>query len=342
MVLRKLANAGKSGASYLEGLVGLVMSVYSKATGYLPITGDLKEEIKGVLNNEAGRIEKRRDDLPADSASDAERERLTARADALRADLGRVDDGLDSPFLTILGFTTPSTFESLMGAEQATNGFLARAMLFQELETNPKRRSKFRKAPMSDGMASAIQNLYAPGRYDALGARDERIQHVGERTAVSTTGEAQTALDAAYERFHALADEQKEATGLEAIPRRGYEMTAKISIILAIPSGVRTLEHVAWAEALARRDCDAKIRMAVGTERQGKADGMAARILSLVDGDHGETEGVICNRLRPAEPAAVKALLAQMVERGMLRAEPVTKGRGAGKSFRYFAVGGVA
>jgi hypothetical protein len=114
-------------------------------------------------------------------------------------------------------------------------------------------------------------------------------------------------------------------------------MTAKISIILAIPSGVRTLEHVAWAEALARRDCDAKIRMAVGTERQGKADGMAARILSLVDGAHGETEGVICNRLRGEPREAVVALLAQMVERGVLRVEDTAGARGK-KSRRYFAV----
>jgi len=48
LVLRKLENASKrGGASYLEGIIGLVMSVYSKANGYLPITGDLKEEIRG-------------------------------------------------------------------------------------------------------------------------------------------------------------------------------------------------------------------------------------------------------------------------------------------------------
>lgn len=339
LVLRKLANASsRGGAAYLEGLIGLVMSVYSKATGYLPVTGDLKEEIKAALIAEAARVEKRADNLPADSSADAERARLAERLEGIRADLGRVDDGLDSPYLTILGYTTPVTFEELMGAEQATNGFLARAILFQELETNPKRRAKFRKAPMPDGLASAIQNLYAPGRYDMMRAREERIQHAGERTPVATTPEAQEALDAAYERFHGMGEEQKEATGLEAIPRRGYEMTAKVSMLLAIPSGVRTLEHVVWAEALARRDCDAKIRMAVGTERKGKADGIAARILALVDSEHGETEGVIVNRLRGEPRESVISLLAQMEARGMLRSEAVTKGRGAGKSRRYFAV----
>ena len=335
LVLKKLSNAGRNGASYLEGLLGQVMSVYSKATGYLPITGDLKEEIKAALIAEAGRVQKRVDSLPADSSAERDREKLQERIDGLRADLDRVDDGLDSPYLTIIGYTTPATFDGLMGVEQATNGFLARAILFQELETNPKRRAKFRKEPMGEGLQSAIQNLYAPGCFDMLAPRDGRIAHTGDKTPVSTTPEARTALDAAYDRFHALADEQKGATGLEAIPRRGYEMTAKISMLLAIPSGVRTVEHITWAESLAMRDCQSKIRLAYGTENAGKADGMAARILSLVDGDHGETEGVICNRLRSEPKEAVVALLAQMVERGMLRVEP---GRNGAK--RYFAKSG--
>ncbi|HQT42803.1 MAG TPA: PriCT-2 domain-containing protein, partial [Halothiobacillus sp.] len=53
LVLRKLDNAGKKGgAAYLEGIIGTVMSVFSKAKGFLPVTGDLKEEIREALIKE--------------------------------------------------------------------------------------------------------------------------------------------------------------------------------------------------------------------------------------------------------------------------------------------------
>ena len=43
IVRRKLVNSGKrEDQIYLGGIIGLIMSVYSKANGYLPISGDLK------------------------------------------------------------------------------------------------------------------------------------------------------------------------------------------------------------------------------------------------------------------------------------------------------------
>ena len=54
---------------------------------------------------------------------------------------------------------------------------------------------------------------------------------------------------------------QKEQ-GLEAIPRRGYELVAKISFILGIGDGVRTDEHVTWAFELIKRDIDRKMKLA--------------------------------------------------------------------------------
>ena len=319
LVLRKLENASKrGGASYLEGIVGLVMSVYSKANGFLPITGDLKEEIREKLRTELARVEKRHDDLPADSSSDAQRARLEAQSNRLQGALARIDDGLDSPYLTIMGFTTPTTFDDLMGYEQATNGFLARAMIFNDHETNPRRKRKFQKSPMTDRLCSSIRNLYAPGRFDML-EPDQRIGHTGDKTSVPTTPEGVALLEQVYEEFHAMAEEHKGATGLEAIPRRGYELAAKCSLVLALPGGVRTAEHIRWAYAVARRDVEQKIRMAYSTERGEETDGLAARIQTLVTGDHGETLGVICNRLRSTPRAQVEALLSQMVDRGMLR-----------------------
>jgi hypothetical protein len=206
LVLRKLDNASKKGgASYLEGIIGLIMSVYSKANGYLPITGDLKEEIREKLRQELARVEKRIDDLPADSSSDMARGRLERHSAQLRTALEKIDDGLDSPYLTILGYTTPVTFESMMGFEQATNGFMARAMIFSDLETNPRRKKDFIKKPMSETLAQKICNLYAPGRFDMLDP-DGRIEFTEDKTVVPTTPEGAELLSMVYERFHGMAE----------------------------------------------------------------------------------------------------------------------------------------
>ena len=321
LVLRKLENASKrGGASYLEGIIGMIMSVYSKANGYLPITGDLKEEIREHLRRELSSIAKRIDDLPADSSADGKRSALEREQERILEALDKIDDGLDSPYLTIIGFTTPVTFDSLMGFEQATNGFMARAMIFTDLESNPRRKRGFRKRPMPEAMETAIRNLYAPGVYDMLD-HGARVEYRGEKTQIPTTPEAADLLNEVYERFYQMAEEQKGATGLEAIPRRGYEIAAKVSLVLAMPGGVRTAEHVRWAYAIAKRDVERKIQLAYSTENEDKDNGIAAKILSLLDRDHGETEGVILNRLRRQPKEQVKAVLQVLVDRGSIRRE---------------------
>lgn len=339
LVLRKLENAGKrGGASYLEGIIGMVMSVYSKANGFLPITGDLKEEIREKLRHEYSRIEKRIEDLPADSSSDTVRSKLERQSERIMQAMATIDDGLDSPFLTIMGFTTPVTFESLMGYEQATNGFMARAMIFNDLETNPKRKKGFRKTPMSDSLKSQIRNLYAPGEFDMM-EPDSRIEFNGEKTPVPTTSEGVELMEQVYESFHAMAEEHKGKTGLEAIPRRGYELAAKVSLVLALPGGVRTPEHIRWAYALAKRDVETKIKMAYSTEKAEESDGLAARVLSLVTKEHGETFGVICNRLRGTPKKQVEALLEKMVDKQMLTVVESEHPKKKTKVFRYFGNG---
>lgn len=339
LVLRKLENASKKGgASYLEGIIGTVMSVYSKADGFLPVTGDLKEEIRELLTKDLARAEKRLEELPADSSQDARRARIESQIERATEALASIDDGLSSPYLTILGYTTPVTFNDLMSFEQATNGFLARAMIFTDLETNPKRRAKFSKRPMPESLASAIRGLWAPGVFDMTQMTPDRVEHRGEKTILPTTPEATARLDEVYESFHAMAEEHKGGTGLEAIPRRGYELASKVSLLLAMPSGLRTAEHVEWAYALARRDVELKTRMAYATANHDADEGLAARVMSLVTSEHGETLGVICNRLRSTPRAQVEALLEKMVERGMLRKDESVNKYNKGAVIRYFSV----
>ena len=318
IVLSKLVNSSKKGgSSYLEGIIGLIMSVYSKANGYLPISGDLKDDIKQKLLMEYAQIEKKLEKLAEDSSQDRLREQLTDSQMVLLKAIENIDLGLENPYFTLLGFTTPVTFNELMTFDQATNGFMARSLIFNDLETNPKRKAKFVKKPMPQYLANILFNMYSFGRFDQ-NTHGHRVEFTGEKVTLPTTDDAKILLDEVYERFYQLAETHKASTGLEAVARRGYELTSKISLICAMPSGLRTVDHVKYAYALAKRDVDQKIKLAYSTDNKKSADGLAAKVLSILDNEHGETLGVICNRLRGTPKAQVEALLDDMVAKGML------------------------
>lgn len=341
ITLNKLQNAVKRGGSpYLEGVVGILMSAYSKANGYLPITGDLKNDMRQALTLEYAQLDKKIENLPQDTSADAMRERLKESQEELLLAIQSVDDGLENPYLTLIGFTTGVTFNELMTFEMATNGFLARAMLFEDLETNPRRKNKFKKEKMPEYLANALRNLYSHGHYDSNESRGAgaRIQQLGDKVPVPTTEDAQDALNEVYERFFALAEEHKNSTGLEAIARRGYEIAAKVSLVCALPSGLRTLEHVRFGYALAKQDIDKKIKLAYSTDNKKSADGLAARVLSLLEKGHGETLGVICSRLRGTSKPQVEALLAQMIIKKMIRQEEHIQKSNNKPFMKFFAV----
>jgi len=337
LVLNKLANASKKGgASYLEGVVGSLMSVYSKANGYLPITGDLKEELKSKLLLEYAQVEKKLEKLPEDTSSDTQRQRLDEAKDAIMANINNVDNGLENPYLTMMGFTTPVTFNDLMTYEMATNGFMARSMIFTDLETNPKRKTHFRKQAMPESLANALKNLYAHGHYDALERTGARVQHIGDKSTLPTTQDAIELLNEVYERFYNLAEQHKATTGLEAIARRGYELASKVSLICAMPSGLRTVDHVKYGYALALADVERKIKLSYSEDNKKSGDGLAAKVLSVIDKEKGETLGVICNRLRGVPKAQVETLLNEMVGKGMLRKEEYAKKNDGRPVVRFF------
>lgn len=298
--LRKIMH-GKS--DYLTGVIGTVMSAYSKADSFLPITGDLKEEIRQTLNREYAAVCKALDEKPS--------LRMESRAKTLVRQLETIDDGIDKPFLSIIGYTTPATFDELFSFEQATNGFLSRAMIFRERETNPKRKNNFKRRPMNDGMRGAIWQLRNPGAFNSEDGG--RIEFAGEKSKIPTTPEGSDLLDWAYQYFWDLAEQHKGATGLEAIPRRGYEMAAKVSLILAMPTGLRTAEHVTWAVEMAKQDVAGKLKLAHANNAEDVTDKLAAKIMGLVSSEHGETLGVIRNRCRGYEKGKVDAVVQALV-----------------------------
>ena len=176
-------------------------------------------------------------------------------------------------------------------------------------------------------MAATLQNLYKPGEFDATNAK---VRHYGERVEIKTDDKASEMMDAVSDwLFYTYAEQHKESTGLEAIVRRGYELMAKISMILACPSGVRTAEHVRWAFAMMKRDIDEKVRIVITNQSKSKKS-IYAKILGVISRDHGESTAVICNRLRPAlRDDVIKALdkLEQDGEIKLIKGERKKTGR---------------
>jgi len=326
--LAKITNSSKrGGAVYLEGVIGALMSIYSKSNSFVAVTGDMKEEIKQSLLAEAKRVQRTIDDEGDKSGA------LTKRMQRLERQLSTVDMGIESPYLSIFGLTTPERFDKLMDYDMAVNGFMGRALIFRELEGNPriKPRAQRNKPPVPDRIKYSLINLYAPGYTIEPGARVERY---GDKVPIQTTEDAAAALDTVGELFWEMAERHKDETGLHPIPRRGYELTAKVASVLAMPSGLRTLEHVRWAYALVRKDIEGKMRVAHSNSAPQAQDALTSKILSMVNAEHGETLRSIQRGCRAYRPDDVAAAIAGMVDSGaVVQRETTGRGRPTTKYF---------
>lgn len=329
ITLHKIRNAQeRGGASYLEGIVGMLMSAYSKADSSMLLTGDARDEMQQALQKEAAQINKQID------AGNGNEDRLMKRLSRVEQSLGRLDKGLDRPFLSLIGFTTPVTFDDLADYHSATNGFIGRALIFNERETVPRSKRRFKKRPMPDMMRAAIQQIYSPGEFDMLG--DDRVEYYEKRHEVVTDEKAVDMLEDALDWFEDQAEAHKAWTGLESLYLGAYELVSKVSLILACPEGRRTPEHVRWAFALVRNDLESKARLVTANDRADDSPDMAlrARIANIIDGD-GEKLSVIYNRLRREDRQKIDAALAFMVDGGVALKEELKHPRN-GKSYEVF------
>ena len=325
----KITSAQKrGGAIYLEGVIGTLMNIYSKSNSFVSVTGDLKREIKTMMAAERVKLQKAINDNEDTNGA------LAARVVRIDQSLASIDMGIEAPFLSIFGLTTPEKFNSLMTFDLVANGFMGRALIFQELEKNPhiKPRAKRGRSAVPMRISSVLSFLYNGGSFDSTSI--ERIERIGDKCDIQTTPEAVDALDAVSEAFYELSSTHTESTGLHAIPRRGYELTAKVSAVLAVASGIRTIEHVRWAYALVKRDIEQKMKLAWSNSATDKGDALMARIMTLVSKEHGETIGVICNQCRTHRKEQVKEAVKRLVESGHLVELPYKPARGK-ESVKY-------
>jgi hypothetical protein len=201
-------------------------------------------------------------------------------------------------------------------------------VVFREIDDNPraKKRGAKRAGPVSDQMMMALRRMYQGGTF----SESDTVCRQGEQQAVETTEAGLALMDTIQEAFWQMADAHSETSGLTAIPRRGYELVAKVSLILAIPSGLRTVEHIRWAYALVRRDIEAKIRMVLSNSDK-PSDAIRARVEELLK-DGPMTLGRIHNRCQKWPATEVTGVLEAMKNHGIVTCETVPASRGAGRT----------
>lgn len=312
-MLKKIKNAqDKGNAAYLEAVIGMLMSVYSKADAKLSIGAEqLKDAVK-LLKTELASMEQVK----------AENERVDEeRLADLQVLLRSLHHGyIDKPFLSLIGFTTPVTFDASVDYENATNGFFGRALIIREPDTNPRAKRRFRASEMPSGLRFALAGIFANSQFGM------------ERQQVPTTGDAMVLLERIQDELHDLAEECKQE-GLEAIPRRTFEQVLKISLICSIGEDVRDIQHVEYAYALAMADLRYKTNLAASNraaEDKQRDEELLRKILAACDAEHGITTGVLVNKLRKFQRDDVLQAIERLKDAGKLKLErpkPAKRGR---------------
>ena len=307
--LGKVRSAQKrGGATYLEGVFGTIMSAYSKANSRFLLGGDVGRELRKQFMAALSR------------AMDDGDEHGEERAKRM---LAMIDNGLERPFMSIIGFTTPSTFDGMMDGETATQGFVGRAVIVSERDINPRPRKGFKAPDMPIMMGGKLGLIY--------NGSEDRVEYASARRDVLTETEADAALDAIADWLIDYADHVGEKTGEASVAmiRRAYELIAKVSFILAIPTSTRTLDHVRWAFAFVKDEIDFKTQLVFANDnaKAKPEDALAARLLNLIDAENGLTTSMLSNRLRVDVPT-IDAMLKHLEALGQVELREGRKYRG--------------
>src|SRR5690625_1255711 len=341
--LEKIHNAKKrGGASYLDSVVATIMSVFTKANGYLLITGDAKDVARKEVLDEISRENKRMDEggvidmlkivQKLAPVLDAENiDKLTAiqiMHDALGESGGcerklmeltqrleTVDSGIKHPFLSMCGYGTPGKFHALMDHRSGTEGFFGRALVVQEKVAAPPTKENYKPTPLPEEIKNTLTNLFYGGYYDIT---KKRVEYSGERVEVPTEPEANDMLDEVSKWMDEKAAEHVNTSGLSPLYLRGYELVSKVSFILGAPGGLRTAEHVRWAFAYVIRDLEEKTMLIMANDKKLDQPSLAlySRIMAALDQEHWMAAGAIRNKCRGYKREEIDRMLKECVDRG--------------------------
>jgi len=161
-------------------------------------------------------------------------------------------------------------------------------------------------------MEMTVQQIFNEGHCDS---QQHRIENYKPRSIIPTESKAIEMLKASQKWLHAKAEDEAAKTGLESLWLGSYELVSKVSLILAVPGGVRTIDHVRWGFAAIKRDIETKIRMVLGNDeaKPKRSSALRARIEGLCQ--EAKSLGVIMNRLdKTFAKADIMKCISEMVE----------------------------
>ncbi len=330
-LLAKIQGARKKSgtASYLEGIVGALMSIYSKANGIHLIGNDLKKSVLKELQTEA---------IALDSAIKNNEDKTGAKAQRLRSLRKQIIDmetGIINPYLNILGFTAPSRFSGLLDEDLADNGFMARALIVREMDDNPRYTPDFKIIKTEDdeefkALSAILSNMYHAGH-----SHSGRVEQMGEIIHLNINPKNKFLLEQIREYFWELGEAQKERQGFVAYTRRGYEMVNRLSLVLSMGEHEISEEAILWAFEFVKRDMIDKITMTSANTAIDKGDALIQKILSMLDSKHGVSAAVIKNKLKAYKPETIEEALKHMTKNSMAIQKEVKPIRGA-STVKYF------
>ena len=319
--LAKIGSAKKSGnAQYLMSVPERIMSIYSKAAGFYPVSGDMAEEQRERLEKMYSSKMKQQDE-GRDVAKEVE---------SLKRQINAVDVGIEEPFLSFFGITEPFSFDAAINSNHMLliNGFMSRALIFREENGAPKYRKDFNgKKPMPFLLGARLFNLYAQGNSVEQG---EEVRRQGEVEDIPFTPEAERELDIVSAYWEAENERlSEEGQGLQSISNRAREMVIKLAAIVAIPAdespAIVEVEHIRYAQAMVSKLVSFKlahIKMILATgstslDREERGDALLENITRLLaDHKQGLGIGVIRNRLRLFSRENIEAALAHLKAKG--------------------------
>ena len=332
MVLKNIEQSAKGGGSaHMGGVVSSLISIYSKANGELTLGADQAETLIMETLKELAAINKRKDNSEP-------RPNDNERAASLEIMLEQLKQGyIQSPFLSLAGYSTQATFNDLMTYEQATNGFIGRALIFEEKDNHPRDKENYKKPEISDYLKAKILTLRNGGTHKV--SSDLRVEWTGRMTPIKTDPDALEMLLIVKEEFYQRGLKAGSTTGLEAISRRCFELVLKVSLILAMGDGlIRTLQHVEWAYSLCLKDLNNKETLTAGNvaAEEGNLRGeLINKVLQKLDKESGITVGVLANKMRKATKENVQMTLDHLVSKNKARLEDIAPKKGPKKTNYY-------
>ena len=189
-------------------------------------------------------------------------------------------------------------------------------------QTPNSRLEDFKKQEMSEQLKRGLQLLANGGKYSVTDEMKARIEFLDEKTPISTTPDAKNKLQEVYRHFWNQAEELMSKSGLEAIPRRGWELVSKVSLILALKTGVRELQDVVWAFELVKCDIDSKISLATANT----SDNMLEQLCNKIVGNLGKEwtlQGTLKNKCRSSTAEEFQAALDYLVANTIIAKQEV-------------------